>query len=115
MGQSININCKVSGPTENLENHIQIGIYRIIQELMLNIAKHADATQINLEIAANKSVVNIFAEDNGKGFDPNVKKANGIGLKSIHTKLKLLAGKMKIDSVIGQGTRFSITIPLKNL
>ena len=115
MGQSINVHYKVSGPTENLENHIQIGIYRIVQELMLNIAKHAEATQINLEIAANKSVINMFAEDNGKGFDPNVKKANGIGLKSIQTKLKLLSGSLKIDSTIGQGTKFSITIPLKNL
>ena len=94
----------------NLSKSLQLSIYRIIQELLNNIIKHADATEAMVQIQESNSQLLITVEDNGKGFQTN-DKANGIGLTNIESRLSLLKGQLKIDSDKKMGT--SVYIELK--
>jgi signal transduction histidine kinase len=87
---------------ENLEFHEdqKIVLFRIIQEIIHNIVKHAEAQHVTIEIT-NKQIV---IADDGKGFDPNVVKA-GIGLKSIQNRVELIGVKVKIESFPHKGTK----------
>ncbi|PTX58823.1 signal transduction histidine kinase [Kordia periserrulae] len=93
-----------------LENTMEIQIYRIIQELLNNIMKHAQATQVNIQILKLEKGVNIIVEDNGIGFD-TTKQHKGIGLKTIQSRVVNMNGNYLIDSGKGNGTTVTIDIP----
>ena len=91
----------------------QIMLYRIIQEIIKNTIKHANATQLIIQFFQEKNQVSILLEDDGKGFlvEP-VKERNGLGLNSIDSRVKYLNGAWEIDSELGVGTTTTINIPL---
>lgn len=99
------INLKTSLPQS-----LQLSIYRIVQELLNNIIKHAYATEALIQLQENESHLMITVEDNGKGFSTK-EKSKGIGLSNIESRLSLLKGKLKIDSDQKEGT--SVYIELK--
>ena len=89
----------------------QIIIYRIVQELLNNVFKHAKATEILVSCNLNETIFYLTIEDNGKGFD--AKKLSifeGMGLKNIKNRVEFLKGKLEIDSVINEGTVFNIEL-----
>lgn len=89
----------------------QIIIYRIVQELLNNVFKHAKATEILVSCNLNETIFYLTIEDNGKGFD--TKKLSifeGMGLKNIKNRVEFLKGKLEIDSVINEGTVFNIEL-----
>jgi PAS domain S-box-containing protein len=88
----------------------QLAVYRIIQEQLNNILKHAQASNINLTLLAENNCTRLCIEDDGKGFDTASRRA-GIGLSNIKTRVQLLNGEMKIESAIGEGCRLFITFP----
>ncbi len=102
--------CQFTGLEVKLDKDLEVAIYRIIQELMINVIKHAEASTgtVNVEIALRN--INILIEDNGKGMDADLK-TKGIGLSSVKSKVKLLKGEMDISSAPGQGTSISIRFP----
>ena len=92
---------------------LQITVYRIVQELLTNAIKHAEANSIMIQCSENESRLYITVEDDGKGFDPDlVQQKNGIGLSNIRNRVNLLEGTVEISSKPGEGTTFSIEIPL---
>ncbi|MGH1388298.1 tetratricopeptide repeat-containing sensor histidine kinase [Kordia sp.] len=93
-----------------LENTMEIQIYRIIQELLNNIIKHAKATQVDIQILKLENGVNIIVEDDGIGFDVE-KQHKGIGLKTIQSRVVNMKGSCLIDSGKGNGTTVTIDIP----
>ncbi len=96
---------------DTLESHIQVDIYRIVQELMQNAIKHAEATSIDIEILRHDDYVSIMVEDNGKGMK-KASKEMGHGLQSLERHLKTVQGSFFIDSAMGRGTIVNIEIPL---
>ncbi|HHB91973.1 MAG TPA: HAMP domain-containing protein [Thioploca sp.] len=94
-----------------LGNNINIMIYRIIQESLTNIAKHAQATKviITLNIVAQKLMINIH--DNGCGMDINNHK-RGLGLIGIRERVRSLDGTINLNSDIGKGVKIALTIPI---
>lgn len=94
-----NFNCTFSGLEIGLDKYLQLAIYRIVQELALNIMKHANATHAAINVSVKGENVHVTVKDNGVGFDEISKKAKGIGLKNIESKVKLLHGKIDITSV----------------
>jgi len=101
------------GLDKRLENTLEITVFRIIQELITNIIKHANASEATINISVYDSNLNIIIEDNGKGFD--VKTLNlkdGMGISSIKTRVEHLGGTFKIDSTIGKGSSILIDIPI---
>ncbi|WP_410221190.1 PAS domain S-box protein [Pedobacter sp.] len=104
-------NCTFSGMDIKLDKYLQLAIYRIVQELALNIMKHAEATIAHINISVVNNHVHIMAKDNGKGFEQGEEKNKGIGLKTIESKVKLLNGKITINSVPHQ-TVIHIQFPI---
>ncbi len=101
------------GLEKRLENSLELTIFRIIQELIANIVKHAKASEATINITNHEDSLNIMIEDNGKGFDTSkILKNNGMGLHSIEKRIEHLEGDIKIESQINQGTTIIIDIPL---
>jgi len=101
------------GLEDRLSNHIEITIFRIVQELITNIIKHAQATEATISLTQHDSELNIMVEDNGKGFKVGkLQDKDGMGLGSIERRVKHLEGTMEVDSSIGKGTNIIIDIPL---
>lgn len=94
-------------------NIILVTIYRIVQECLNNIVKHADATKVSLKCKMKDNVCYITISDNGNGFKKeNYDKEKHFGIIYIKERVKLLGGKIKLDSVPEHGTVITISIPL---
>lgn len=89
----------------------KLAIYRILQEQLNNIIKHAKATVVTVTIAqcGNNTVVRI--SDNGRGFDVNAK-GNGIGLMNMVSRVKVFGGEMNIDTAKGKGCDLQVSLPI---
>lgn len=104
--QSIGMENRVASNTE-------IFIYRIIQELLNNISKHAQATHVLVQLARHNDELNATIEDNGTGMDKNkIEISSGAGWKNIYSRVEYLKGKLDVQSTQGQGTSVHITIPI---
>ncbi len=97
---------------ERLEQRQELILFQIIQELIQNILKHAEATEANVQLTNYEDALNIVVEDDGRGFDmtQGLEKA-GIGLQRIRTRIEHLGGQAVIDSSIGKGTTIIIDVP----
>lgn len=102
------------GLDDRLENSLELTLFRVIQELITNIIKHAGATEANIHITNHEDSINIMVEDNGKGFNPaQITKTNkGMGISSIDKRVAHLDGNMTIESERNKGTTVIIDIPL---
>jgi signal transduction histidine kinase len=98
---------------EVVPNKSKINIYRIIQESLQNIYKHANANSVKISIQLKNNVICLMIIDDGDGFDVN-KSKKGIGLKNINSRVNEVNGKAEFNSILKQGTEVSITIPYKN-
>jgi len=111
---SIKIDFVSYGVDENMDNKIITYIYRIAQEAISNIIKHADASEVNVQLLGNKNQLNLVIHDNGKGFlIDNKTKFKGNGINNIRERVSILNGEIDIKSIIDQGTEIKIKIPLK--
>lgn len=82
-----------------------ISVYRIVQELINNVLKHAAASTAIVQVSKTDNSISITVEDDGKGFDPSqIEKATGIGWSNIKHRVDLLKGKLDVNSQPGQGT-----------
>ncbi|APZ47137.1 sensor histidine kinase [Polaribacter reichenbachii] len=101
------------GLDKRLENTLEITLFRIIQELVTNIIKHADAKNATINISLYDKNLNIIIEDDGKGFDiKKVNLNNGMGISSIKTRVEHLNGTFKVDATLGRGSSIIIDIPV---
>ncbi|MFD2565307.1 sensor histidine kinase [Aquimarina rubra] len=112
-GDGLLIEVQDYGLDERLDNALEISIFRIIQELITNTIKHANASEINISLTNHDSLLNIIVEDNGKGFDAKIlPEKDGMGLKSIEKRIEHMEGTFEIDSTIGKGTNIIINVPI---
>jgi len=102
-----------------LDFDTEINLYRLVQEGLTNIKKHADADHVTIRLVVAYPNIILRIEDNGKGF--NVQKRMGtitkekrMGIRSMEQRAKLLHGEMEIQSRPMQGTKISITLPYKD-
>ncbi len=93
----------------------QIMIYRIFQESLNNIAKHARATEVLMTLKEESGTIRLEVQDNGAGFDaPKVlSRHRGLGLAALDERARMLGGTVKIQSQPGKGTCIACTIPLR--
>ncbi len=104
---------QTSGPEKrNLEQTTVFGIYRIAQELINNAIKHAGATELLVQTYWEPSQLTLTVEDNGRGFDPAMPEAAGMGWKNIRSRVHFLKGRLDIDSTPGVGSSIQIEIPV---
>lgn len=100
---------------EILPNTTKINLYRILQEALQNINKHAEAKHISVQFVKDAKGNLLFTiEDDGKGYNTNSKRSMGIGLSNIVERVHQCEGKIDIRSQLGKGTKIMITFPLEN-
>jgi signal transduction histidine kinase len=91
-----------------LPDTVGISFYRFVQEALTNVAKHAEATEVQVTMAYDGVTLALQVRDDGKGFDGIVKadedRSAGIGLLGMQERFRLLGGECQIDSTPGQGT-----------
>jgi two-component system, NarL family, sensor kinase len=102
------------GLKQRLDNSVEIAVYRIVQELISNILKHAQAKKIILELNVQAQRLNIIVSDDGIGFKTNKNMSFGVGLDNIQKRLLSINGEMTIDSKPNQGTSTIIDIDLNS-
>jgi signal transduction histidine kinase len=95
---------------EFVPNKTKINIYRILQESMQNIYKHAEAKDVKIDILREKDEINIYIVDDGKGFDTS-KSKKGIGLKNMNSRVEDVNGKILFSSELEKGTTVQVKIP----
>jgi PAS domain S-box-containing protein len=93
-----------------LDDELKLNLYRIVQEQLNNIVKHADAKNIAVTVIKDNNSINLVVADDGKGFDPD-KKRKGIGVSNMIDRVESFNGEMKIESSAGNGCKTRIRIP----
>ena len=94
------------------KDSVKINCYRIVQESLLNIIKHAKATHVNIVFGYTNENLNFTIEDNGVGFNSK-KTSKGIGISNIHSRVKTINGTYSLISQKNQGTKITVLIPFK--
>ncbi len=129
--QCIRINFSANEQLVNFSEAVKLNIFRIIQEVLINILKHSEATNADIIFSFDKKEMIIIAEDNGRGFiNSNQEDIKGMGLKNLQSRVELLEGNLFIKSpvhkrepdaslqlltpAIQYGTMIKIRIPYKN-
>lgn len=115
--KKVNVEFIAHGFENRLHGDVEITIYRIIQELISNILKHAQAKNITIQLIHKGHEMHVSVEDDGVGFDKNNmnQKTQGIGLKNIAARVDSIGGELYIDSSINNGTSITIDIPIKEI
>lgn len=96
-----------------LSQNIKHNLYRILQELLANSSKHAQAKNVSVTLTWHEDHISLIVEDDGVGFSGKGK--TGIGLNNIEERLQSIYGKMTVESTPGQGSQFIINIPMPPL
>lgn len=103
----------ITALADRLDDTHAIGLFRIIQESLNNIVRHADARQVHITLGCIDAELHLLVEDDGRGFDAaGVDHASHFGLLGISERVTALGGTLEIDSSPGGGTRLSVSLPV---
>ena len=95
--------------------HTEIALYRVVQEALTNIARHAQATHASIQLHERGGVLSLVIRDNGGGFDVNEvmnSEERGLGLHGIQERVELIGGTLMLESTIGAGTLLLVEVPV---
>jgi two-component system sensor histidine kinase DegS len=111
----LDINVTVTGNERRLEPYLEVMLFRALQELLGNAARHSQATLVKILLDIGDDRIRVSVDDNGRGFDPDsVLQSNSLGLKLIRERAEMLGGNFEVDSNIGKGTRVSFAVPARS-
>ncbi|RYG02862.1 MAG: tetratricopeptide repeat protein, partial [Chitinophagaceae bacterium] len=111
--RKLEVKLETVGLKDRLDTNVESVLYRVIQEIVNNVIKHAGANKLDIQLIREEDGVNIMIEDNGKGFDTAiVERAEGMGLKNIRSRISYLKGSVDFSSAPGKGTLVAIYVPL---
>ncbi|WP_083274058.1 PAS domain-containing sensor histidine kinase [Exiguobacterium aurantiacum] len=97
---------------DRYERVIEINVYRIVQEALVNSMKYAQASTIDCRIVEHDGQIDVLFKDDGNGFDQQ-RVAKGLGLRHMEERTKTIHGTFTLESVIGQGTEISVSVPIE--
>jgi signal transduction histidine kinase len=110
------IDFSVEGLEFRLDSQAEAAAYRIVQEALTNIARHASASSCRIRLRRLGAEVQLIVEDDGVGFDPEAQRSGrvekGLGLLGMQERVSRLGGSCIVDSAPGSGTRVMVTLPL---
>jgi signal transduction histidine kinase len=102
----------ISDEVGRLSAETETALYRIVQEALHNVAKHAQASHVNVAMDRREEVIHLLVQDDGVGIFPRSNfRGNSFGLAGIKERVGMLGGKVRVTSLKGQGTRIEITVP----
>ncbi|QKG58165.1 PAS domain S-box protein [Hymenobacter sp. BRD128] len=110
---SLPVDLNLHGLAVPLPALLAIAVYRIVQELLNNVMKHAQAQEVFVQVSREENQLYLSVEDDGVGFDTGAETSlSGIGLAGIRTRVGLLGGTVSINSRPGRGTGFFLQVPI---
>jgi signal transduction histidine kinase len=98
---------------ERLPPEVETTLYRIVQEALTNIVKHARARRVSILLVRRGGSATAVIEDDGEGFDPASVREDGLGLLGMHERVALLEGRLSVESSVGAGTTLAVEVPLR--
>lgn len=111
----LDVNVTVTGHERRLEPYLEVMLFRAIQELLGNAARHSQATLVKVILDLGDDRIRVSVDDNGKGFDPDAtQQENNLGLKLIRERTEMLGGTFEIDSAVGKGARILFAVPARS-
>lgn len=116
--QAVSVSLEIAGEEKRLPSEVETAIFRMAQEAISNISKHARAENVNITLDFKDAVVALAVEDDGCGFDPEAEIGPGkihtsFGLLGIRERAAFFGGVMGVQSLPGHGTRIAVEIPLE--
>ncbi len=109
----IKVALHAEGLNERIDSNIETVLYRVIQECVNNVIKHAHATTLDISLIKDADGISATIEDNGDGFDTGkINGFEGIGLKNIQSRINYLKGTVEWDSSVGKGTLVAIHVTI---
>ncbi|WP_292804595.1 sensor histidine kinase [Nostoc sp. NMS7] len=105
--------CKIDLP-QTLPTEVNTALYRIVQESLTNICKHAQATSVSVGLLVHAGMIHLSIEDNGKGFNPT-QNTTGFGLQGMRERAVALGAQLNLHSQLGTGCCISVSLPLSKL
>lgn len=112
---SLDVSVTVTGNERRLEPYLEVMMFRALQELLGNTARHSQATQVKVMLDMGEDRVRVSVDDNGRGFDPDaVQQGSSLGLKLIRERAEMLGGSFDVDSAVGRGTRITFAVPARS-
>jgi signal transduction histidine kinase len=106
------VTVNLDGNLDELSDAQRTCVYRVVQESLNNIAKHAGATDIQIEVGNRAGLISIVVSDNGRGLDGGGQAGKGLGIVGIKERVRELGGQLTLDSAVGRGTALVAVIPL---
>jgi signal transduction histidine kinase len=97
---------------ERLPGEVETALYRIVQESLTNVVKHARAERVSIALTRMQHSVKAVVEDDGQGFDPENTRDGGFGVVGMRERLSLLGGRLRVESRPGAGTTIAADVPL---
>jgi two-component system, NarL family, sensor histidine kinase DevS len=108
----VDVDFQAAVGVERLPPEIETALYRIVQEALTNVVKHAGATHVSIVLSRKNAAVTAVIEDDGRGFESSASDGAGLGLVGIRERLRLLDGRLAIESTQGSGTTIVAEVPL---
>ena len=98
---------------ERLPTDAETTLYRITQEALTNVVKHADAERVTVHLSRSDGLVRLVVQDDGAGFDPDLVRDGGVGLVGMRERTALVDGRLAIESTEGAGTMLTVEVPIQ--
>lgn len=113
LSPDIELSCRVTGLNFRLDDYLELSVYRMVQELVVNVVRHAGASEAIIEVNVENSTLTVLVQDNGIGFNPAQTGKFGLGLATLMNKVRLLNGTINIEA--DAGTKVTIKLPIQQL
>jgi signal transduction histidine kinase len=115
----VKVSYQAHGINGRFDRALEVNLYRIAQEALTNVVKHAEATSIDVQLLGNDQGLRMSIEDDGKGFSPSTPRSpsaeGGMGILSIRERAVAFGGTLTIESAPGKGTTILVEIPRKGI
>lgn len=107
----LSVELNVFGLDQRLERSVELAVYRVVQELVSNVLKHAQARELSIAVTRTPGRLSVVVSDDGKGFDTTLP-AEGMGLSNVRSRAAALGATVQVDSTPGKGTTVSVECPV---
>jgi signal transduction histidine kinase len=97
---------------DRLPTEVETTVYRLVQEALTNVVKHAEASAVSILLVRRDGIVTAVVEDDGSGFDPEAARADSLGLEGMRERVALHDGRLTLESAPGSGTTLRVEVPL---
>jgi signal transduction histidine kinase len=110
---SVDVHVEAALGDSRLQGEAETAVYRIVQEALTNVIKHANARTVSVVLTRKDGAVVVVIEDDGRGFDPSANHAKGLGLLGMRERIALVGGRLSVESAPDRGTTVAVEVPLR--